>query len=375
MNRSRWCAAMLVATLLLAGSLPARAAVLWTLTATPLSVTAGTPTTFTLTASLTLLGEIRCVRVNVPTNFKVHGADVIGSNPGGSWTYDLTGNTVQVFATSGGDRLRNLGHYVRFTIDATAMTAGSLAWGASAYDDEDCESGRSLLGVPPIVLVTGPAVTPAPTPTPTATPKPIVAPTPKPTPAPRATPKPIVAPTPKPTVAPIVAPTPKPTPTPQPSSAATPGPRVARVVTEPSGEPPSDPSTTPGLTGLRSGRPTASPAPRGSPPAASSSGVAEERGTGPAGGSSPDESGSVAGLAIVDPPFERDQPDAASVPIELGALGWLGSVDVWIVPGVLLGVPGLLVVAFVLLQGAAGAAWIPAIRRLGRGDERGSAIA
>jgi hypothetical protein len=53
----------------------------------------------------------------------------------------------------------------------------------------------------------------------------------------------------------------------------------------------------------------------------------------------------------------------------------MGSVGVWIVPGLLLGVPGLLVVVFVLLQTAGAAAWIPAIRRLGSGEGGGAATA
>jgi hypothetical protein len=62
------------------------------------------------------------------------------------------------------------------------------------------------------------------------------------------------------------------------------------------------------------------------------------------------------------------------MPIGLGALGLLESIDIWIVPGLLLGVPGLLVVAFVLLQAIGVLAWIPAIRRL-RGDEPEAAAA
>jgi hypothetical protein len=38
------------------------------------------------------------------------------------------------------------------------------------------------------------------------------------------------------------------------------------------------------------------------------------------------------------------------------------------VPGLLYGIPGILLIAFVLLQAAGAAAWLPAIRRLGRGD-------
>jgi hypothetical protein len=47
----------------------------------------------------------------------------------------------------------------------------------------------------------------------------------------------------------------------------------------------------------------------------------------------------------------------------------LGGVDVWIIPGLLLGVPGLLVVLFVVLQAGVATAWLPAIRRLRSGGE------
>ena len=60
----------------------------------------------------------------------------------------------------------------------------------------------------------------------------------------------------------------------------------------------------------------------------------------------------------------------AAIPITLGSIGVLGAIDVWIVPGLLYGIPGVLIIAFVLLQLGGAAAWIPAIRRL-RGDEGG----
>ncbi len=58
----RSAAALSIAAL--AGLVPATitlGAVLWTLVASPLVATTGTPTTFTLTAQNTLLGQIRCL--------------------------------------------------------------------------------------------------------------------------------------------------------------------------------------------------------------------------------------------------------------------------------------------------------------------------
>jgi hypothetical protein len=72
----------------------------------------------------------------------------------------------------------------------------------------------------------------------------------------------------------------------------------------------------------------------------------------------------VEGRLVAEPPVEAGATDPAPVAFELGALGLLGSIDIWIVPGLLLGVPGLLVVAFVVLQAIGTIGWIPAIRRL-----------
>ncbi len=80
------------------------------------------------------------------------------------------------------------------------------------------------------------------------------------------------------------------------------------------------------------------------------------------------------GRIIAEPPPSGDGAVPAPMPIALGALGLLGSIDIWIVPGLLLGVPGLLVVAFVILQAIGAMAWIPAIRRL-RGEEELSGAA
>ena len=74
------------------------------------------------------------------------------------------------------------------------------------------------------------------------------------------------------------------------------------------------------------------------------------------------------GRLVAEPPPDDGRPGPReSVPLGLGALGLLASIDVWIIPGLLLGVPGLLVVAFVLLQAIGALAWIPAVKRL-RGD-------
>lgn len=336
---------------------PARAAVLWTLTASPLTVNAGVQTTFSLRASLTLLGDIRCVEVAVPGNFQVTGAAVTGSNAGNSWVGQVAGNDVFVRTTSGGDRLRNLGHYVEFTITATAWSSGSLAWASQAHDAEDCTGSGSLLGVPPIVLVLGSAATPTPAPT--------AAPT--------------VAPTPRPTALPSLLPTPPVTPPSLPPSTIVPTPRPSTTVGTPAPTPWTNgaPTPSPGATRGPEASVGASPSPTTVRPSASSTPVPSptpDEGTGagpagrPAGGGGPD------GRIMAEPPSSGEGAAPAPMPLALGALGLLGSIDIWIVPGLLLGVPGLLVVAFVILQAVGAMAWIPAIRRL-RGEEELSGAA
>jgi hypothetical protein len=46
----------------------------------------------------------------------------------------------------------------------------------------------------------------------------------------------------------------------------------------------------------------------------------------------------------------------------------LAGVEIWSVPAATLGVPGILLIAWVALQGLGALAWIPAVRRL-RGEE------
>ncbi|MGQ0608939.1 MAG: hypothetical protein ACT4OQ_10820 [Chloroflexota bacterium] len=342
---------------------PASAAVLWTLTASPLAVTTGASTTFSLEATnedplaaLLSSSEIGCVVVDVPGNFIVEATGVSASSTGNSWIASASGNMVKVRTTSGGDRLKLL-DWVRFTVKAKAMSAGSLAWTANAYRDQDCGGSASLLGVPPIVLVTGPAVTPAPSPTavPTASPPP---------PAATATPKP----TPKPT--------PTPTPTPRPTASASPGQvdPMARPTANATAAPdeiasPSDGSTPsrspqdPAVSRSPSPSSTQPPSPAGSDvavPSPSASGSDEPR----------EMDGQIGALPPADAGggFDPRPTETQPIQVTLGPFGLLGGIDVWAIPGMIVGVPGLLVILFVLLQAAGALAWIPAIRRL-RGEE------
>lgn len=293
------------------------AALLWSLTVSPLTVAVGNPTTFTLTATnqdltadLLSSQEIGCVIIDVPVTFSVSGAAVTGASTGSSWVASRVDNRVTVHTTSGGDRLETL-DWVRYTISATATSTGSLAWDASAHRQQDCSGPGSLLGLPPTVLVVSSPATPTPTPTPTPT-------LPLPTPT-----------LPLPTLTlPSDTPTPTPTGSPRPTPISS---------SDPSTQASSDEATPspPGATGSPSGGPPSTPDPAALP-----------------GGITP-ASGPLA-MRFVDP----------RLGLGVGAIGVLAGVEVWVVPAAAIGGPGLLVLLWVALQAAGAAAWLPAARRL-----------
>ena len=337
--------------------------VLWTLTASPLAATTGASTIFTLTATnadpaaaLLSSSEIGCVVLDVPANFTTQGAVVTGSNSGGSWHVDsVVGNRVTVHADSGGDRLEYLG-WVRFTVTATGQSTGSLAWGARAYRQQDCSGTGALLGVPPVIVVTGATVTPTPgptpilTPLPTPTPKPTLAPTPAPTPTPL-----LPLPLPLPSIG--ILPTPTPTPTPNPA-APTPTPRSAPTPSALEQEPaPQEarggtPAATPPTSQSTGAVPTPSPSGSDGAPAA----VPSILGAGTVNGEP--------GAALPRIGFEADE-----IELGLGTMGLMEVAIVWIVPAASFAGPGLLLLIVVAVQATGALAWVPAVRRLRGEDE------
>jgi hypothetical protein len=357
----RWAAGPALAAVLVAlSAVPVNAeSLLWSLTATPLTATTGVATTFTLTATnedplaaALSSSEIGCVVVTLPASFSVAGAGVVGSSAGGSWTAAVDGTKVTVRAGSGGDRLALL-EWVRFTINATAKSAGSLIWNAKAYRQQDCSGSGAVLGVPPIVAVIGPTVTPTPSPsaapTRTPTPTPTSAPTPMPTPKPTQI-------LPLPTLSPLPLPLPTllPGPTPEPSVPAVPA---------PSAPPPPRPGPLPGETaapGRPVGSSAASPSPSPSSSPAPSVGPSEAGGslTPPAAGGGSGTTGRPAGA----PPQIRFED--GRLELGTGNLGVLDGLDVWAVPAATIAGPGLLVLLWILLQSVGAAVWLPAARRL-----------
>lgn len=324
----------LVAALLAAAPTPAAHAesALWTLVASPLAATTGVPTTFTLTATNqdpaaldVSNAEIGCVVLDVPTNFVVGGAAVTGSDAGGAWHIDsIVGNRVTTHTDSGGDRLEYL-QWVRFTVTATAMITGSPPWSARAFRQADCSGSGALLGVPPLVVVTGPVATPAPPAPPTPVPTPV--PTPNPTPQP-ILPLPSLPP---PTSLPL--PTSTVSPTNPAVTTATPVPRASAVSPErPSPSPSASENTTPPG---RLGPPRAGEAPR--EPAASGR------------------------LSV--------RIDEGAIRLDVGGLDTLGTVVTYAVPAAAFAVPGVLLILWVGLQTVGALAWIPAVRRLRGTDD------
>ena len=330
----RSVAAIAVATVLALGApQTASAALLWTLVATPTGVPTGIDATFTLTATNgDLLTEIGCVIVDVPANFTITGVGVVGSTAGDSWIAWRSGNRVTAQTTSGGDRLELLDS-VTFTVRATALSGGSIAWGANAFRQQDCSGGGSLIGVPPVVLVTGPAVTPTPAPTAPPTPAPTAVPTGVPT----------APPTPVPTSTPVTS-------TPRPVRSNTPPPSSVPSTAVPASVVPSTESL--------AATSTPQSAPAQSVPSSSSVPAA----------------GSIGGTDVSPPPSTGSDRAAASPPplrveeerVELAnaSIGLLAGVSTWAVPAATIAGPGLLVLLWVAIQAAGAIAWVPAARRL-----------
>jgi hypothetical protein len=69
----------------------------------------------------------------------------------------------------------------------------------------------------------------------------------------------------------------------------------------------------------------------------------------------------------VQPPLRDTFALGGTEPTQIGAmiqrLGTLGLGIEWGVPGLIMGVPGLLIILVILLQALGGAAWLPLVRR------------
>jgi hypothetical protein len=321
----------------------------WTIARTPASVVAGVSTAIGITATNVAGGStVGCVRLQVPAAFTVDAVGVDSVQPSHAWTADAptagpSGSTiVSVHGVTEGDVLKNDGDVVDFHVTVTGTAVGSYAWPAESRDHANCSSGIDTASI--TVSITGGGATPTPVPTPTATP----------TPRPTATPTRPPSPTPVPTPTPRPTATPTPTAVPSPTPAVTPSPAPTATVS-----PTPEPTATASLEPSPSDSP--SPTPTGSEPGSTSGpGAASGGATGsPSGGSSPAGDGSTAAGGYVvglDPASQGDLTLTTSAMASLDGI-------VWAVPSLVLTVPGLLLVLAVLAQAAAGAAWLPVVRR------------
>ncbi len=381
--------AVVAAALSLAILVPtALGARLWLIGATPLTLTAGVATAVTVTA--TDVGgsgggdEITCVRIAIPAGFTVQGASVVsirGTSSGPAfkaWTVVWPGGSV-VTVKDPADDYPLVGSSppndkAIFRITGVATSAGSLTWTGDAADHPgpagatSCGSGPFptsplVFAVLPSVLPTPtPAPTPAPTatplPTPAPTPKPTLAPTPVPTPAPTPTSMPSAAPSPRPTQA-TTPPLPGGAPTPRRSLAPTPEPTATAAATAPASPSTSPPVGSGASPGQSDALPSAARIPVGAgsagPPSSSAAPVDPARGG----------AGGQGGAWLNDAPAGPDGARAlASVALGFESLALLGGGYAWLVPGLVAGVPGLIVIGLLLAQIVLGRSWIRRVERL-----------
>jgi hypothetical protein len=329
-----------------------RAANPWTLALAPLSITEGVQTN--ISATVTDGSEmIGCVVFDVPAGFTVLGASISSVPAGFIWTASVagTGPTWVTFRTSHNSwRLNGSAHGI-FVIRVVANASPLPAWTAGAYKGFTINSTQLDFGplTPPGAFSIHPAATPTPPPTPTPMPRPTPGPTPTPTP--------------------------KPTPGPTPAPTTTPRASTAPKVT-----------ATPARTAAPKGQPGATPIPIDSPsPEASPSAVGSDEPVTAATPSAPGATVSPEIAGIVATPNDSNGgviggfettvdvaalPDGGTVQLDSQAFNSLG-MFAWMVPGLFLSLPGLLLILVIIAQGSLASVFVPITRRvLGRTRRR-----
>lgn len=292
----------------------------YTLVAVPDTVVADTVVDYSMTLdNVGASDKIGCVQLDLPAEYEVYSVGELAASNVATWLSAIDGNAVVVHAADDGGRLR-VGESLSFVITARAKQDGVMVWDSHAHADDDCESPDEQ--GPSVVITVQPpdppdaSSSPSSTPAPSATPKPTPKPTPRPTPRPSQHARPSEPP--RPTASPT------PTPTPTPAATPTPEPIIDR-----------------GYTFM------ADPPDRG-----------EGSGTGRGDGGVPSRAMIVTA-----------GDDAAMASLGLASLAThLGS-TAFLVPAAVLGGPGLVLIAWVVLQALGVASWIPAVRRLRGKDE------
>ncbi len=309
----------------------------WSLILSPTTIPAAT--TATIKAAITNQGgsdgthELGCVRISIPLTFSIKSATVTSRPSNTKWAASIGIGSVTIAAPSGGDRLPPDGTTaVTVALSVLALTPGTYTWAANAYRQGDCTDGYNE----PISLKVVVQLDILPLPTPTALPTilPSILPSLLPTPHPTATPAPVPTATPAPTKTPAPAGTPVATAAPDGggggTAGPTPSPRPASA--RPTGAPSDDP-------------PDAGPS--AAPPLGAALGF-------PGGG--PDDGSTGAGEPSINLTSGFETP--------------FGDGFEWAVPGLVLSVPGLLIVLIAVgAQAFGAAAWLPVVRRRIGGSE------
>ena len=291
----------------------------WTLSLTPSTLTLGVPTNITATVT-DGSEEIGCVVFYVPSGFTVLSASVSSVPAGFVWSAAVAGSgpTRVTFSTTKDPwRLNGATGRGVFVIRVVA-TAGPLpAWTAAAYKKFTVDSKQ---------LASGPLPAPGPF---------TITPTANPTPAPTATPTPPA--------------------TPAPPAGGSPGPTAGA---SPSSTPASPvDSAAPSESPLASASPGSDAGTAAQTPAAGSGGVAT-------GGGGTTAAGDTISLDV------RELPVGGTVQLDSQVVGGIG-MFVWMVPGLFMSLPGLLLLLIVVAQGGIATIFIPVTRRvLGSGRRR-----
>ena len=329
----------LAATALPGRPAPVSAATYWSIALSPMTLTEGVPTNVTVTVT-DGTQAIGCVALNVPAGLTVVSTGVSSVPAGFVWSSAGagTGPTQVIFSTTKDPWRLNGGAAAVFIVRVVATASPLAAWSASAYKKFTVDSSQLTTG--PLVQPGPFAILPAPTPTPT------------PTPAATPTAQTTLTPTSRPTATPEATPTLPPGATPMPAKT-------------------SPPVATPGATRTTLPDRSQGPSPPGSTsppemPSAFASPVSVANGAAQGGqqGSGGAAAGAGTNLDI------GALPAGASVQLDAGAVGAIG-MYAWLVPGLTLSLPGLLLMLIVLAQASFASAFVPVTRRVfGAGRQR-----
>lgn len=342
------------------GPAPVRAATYWSIALSPMTLTEGVPTnvTVTITAGNDHLG---CVALNLPAGFTVVSAGVsivptgyVWSSAGGG-----AGPTQVTFSTTTDPWRLKQGAIGVFIVRVIATASPLPAWSASAYEKFTVDSSQLTTGplVQPLPLVILPAPTATPTSASTSTPTLIPTSTPTPRATSTATAQTTLTPTSPPTA------TLEATPTLQHGATAMPTEMPTTTTTPPQATPGATRSTLPDRSQAPS--PPSSTSPPEMPSAfASPDSVANGAAMGGPKGSGGPAAGAGTNLDIAA------LPAGGSVQLDAGAVGAIG-MYAWLVPGLFLSLPGLLLMLIVLAQASFASAFVPITRRVfGAGRQR-----